>query len=1108
MNAIGDTIAQTGELGLRRGRDLRLPLVLLLTALLAVYFWTQSRYPALEEKALMGGDAPLSGLSFDVAIEVIPGSDFLSALWANTVNWLATNRKGMTFGVLFGAMALTLLSLLQKRSFRNGFANSALGALIGAPLGVCVNCAVPIALGLHAGRLRLETTLSAMIASPTLNVIVVTMSFALLPVQVAAVKLLASLVMVLVGVPLLCRYVLKTETEATRNASAVSAVSQKLGGLSGWLMRKLSPREFEAGEYGPLATIKWFVRTYARNFFFIFIVTVPMMFAAALLGALFVELFSPTTLVRALPNGGLITLVAVMLGLALFMSFAPAPIALDVILTIVLISLGMRDHYGAVTVVALGSFSVYAFIVIWRAISLRTAVSLWLMVVCASVCAGLLAYKLAAPAERYKLEGYRAILATETGATWPAAPDTEVAVPLADIRPMLDAQAVSPVTIAFEQSGDAPVAAMASLPLAAPAPAGGETVFSRVMGRDIGIGITEPINSLARSFFHLFEGGVAAGDIHGDGWTDVILRKSFLDGGLAVYANVGGRFVRQAADLGPVESVNVHVVALADLDGDGALDLVVTTERSGNYLFWNRDGGFDARSMLKLPGDDRAITQSLAFADFDRDGRLDIALGNAAIGISAPGFGNNYAEMQPNTLLFNRGMGAFEAITSEAYPGQSLTLLASDFDRNGTIDLLSGDDVANTDEFAMFRPDGTFDIARGESTPFPFRLLTSMSYDEGDYNNDLIPDYYGGQIAMPRRTQGTADRIANLEVLCAQLGEDQGWDAAGRTSCVAELNEISQLKGAYQSGLQSGCERMRDRTYRLQCAARALTQYYNSNRTDAPDRPMYDRCRRELARTPRFVDLCDTLLLQLTPKPRFTELDDLLGPTLSAANILLTGSADGVFSEDSDAQGVRLPGWTWDARFTDLDQDGWQDLYVLTGYWARAPEGDINRLYQNRRGSFVDASEAFGLADPLPSLSASRLDFDRDGDIDLIRSLSGPNVIVHRNDRPAGPGLRVHLRQPGGNGMAVGARVTICTDGETQVRPGRCQTRSVRASGGYQSFDPIAAHFGLGEARSVSLVEVVWPDGGRSLLRPADLSGGEVVITRGNSPATSRGGMS
>lgn len=1096
MNALSPPRLDTRISGGRWQRDLRLPLVIALTIVLAYLFWTGSRYPALNEKALMGGDTPLSGLSFDIAIEVVPGASLASTLWANTVNWIVTNLKGMTFGVLFGAMALTLLSLLQKRSFKNGFANSALGAMIGAPLGVCVNCAVPIALGLHAGRLRLETTLSAMIASPTLNVIVVTMSFALLPVHVAALKLFASLMMVLVGVPLLCRFILRSETEATRDARATAAVNQKVGGLSGWLIRKLTPPEYERGEYGPLAAVKWFALTYGRNFLFIFIVTVPLMLLAAVLGALFVEFFSPTALAQVLPLGSWPMLIFGLILLATIMSFAPAPISLDVILTAVVLSLGMREAYGAAMVISLGSFSVYAFLVIWRAISLRTAVALWAMVVAASVCAGILAVKLTAPVYQYQMDQYRAVLANEPPAQWPEASDTETAVPLDQLRPRLERFAIAPQPVDFAHSGES-IAGVEQLAMSpASAAAGDGPVFERVVGKQIGIGLTEPLHSLSRSFFHKFEGGVAAGDIHGDGWTDVVLRKSFLSGGVAVYANVGGRFVRQQIDLGPLENAAVHAVALADLDGDRSLDLVVTTEGAGNHILWNRDGEIDHSRSVKLPGDDRAITQSLAFADFDGDGTLDIALGNAGAGISSPGFGRYQSSVQENAVLFNRGSGRFERKTFGQFEGQTLTLLASDVDRNGTIDLVAGDDVADTDQTILFGKAGTFQSMAGRGRVFPYGMRTSMSYDVGDYNNDLIPDYYGGQIARDQLTRNTGERIVNLTALCDQMSADSGWGLSRRDSCVAQLNAISQLRGAYQGGLQSNCLEIFDPTYRQQCAARALTRLYDRRRSDGPDLPLRAKCRQELARNPRLVQICDTLALPLERKPSNARLEELLGPTDHDSNLLFTGDPDGRFTQDSVGQGIDRPGWTWDARFTDLDQDGWQDLYVLTGYWAQAPERDTNKLFHNREGRFVNASEAFGLDDPLPSLSAARLDFDRDGAIDLVRSLSGPNIILHRNARPAGRALWVHLRQPNGNSMAVGARVTICTGGTTKIRKGACQMRVVKASGGYQSFDPIAAHFGLGKARNVSLIVVDWPDGTRSSIRPTGLSHGEIAITR------------
>ncbi len=45
----------------------------------------------------------------------------------STLNWVNTNKKGMTFGVLFAAAFLTAASYLQRRSFAGGFANSLLG---------------------------------------------------------------------------------------------------------------------------------------------------------------------------------------------------------------------------------------------------------------------------------------------------------------------------------------------------------------------------------------------------------------------------------------------------------------------------------------------------------------------------------------------------------------------------------------------------------------------------------------------------------------------------------------------------------------------------------------------------------------------------------------------------------------------------------------------------------------------------------------------------------------------------------------------------------------------------------------------------------------------
>ena len=184
----------------------RVVFAVLMVVLLAALFWGGSRYPALDEKAMMSGAIQLEDpISFEAVFPITPDMSVPERIAKSTVNWIDTNKKGMTFGVLIAAAFLTLFSYLQKRSFRGGFSNSFLGLAMGAPLGVCVNCAAPIARGLYAGGLRAETTLSAMIASPTLNVIVLTMTFSLLPFYMAAAKIGLSLLVILVAVPLIVR---------------------------------------------------------------------------------------------------------------------------------------------------------------------------------------------------------------------------------------------------------------------------------------------------------------------------------------------------------------------------------------------------------------------------------------------------------------------------------------------------------------------------------------------------------------------------------------------------------------------------------------------------------------------------------------------------------------------------------------------------------------------------------------------------------------------------------------------------------------------------------------------------------------------------------------
>lgn len=1080
-------------------RDYRLYFAIAALIGLAAIFWLSSRYPALNEKALMGGDMPLSGLSFDIVIRILPNSGILWEIVANTANWISTNKKGMAFGVLFGASLLTLLSLVKKRSFEGSFANAALGTAIGAPLGVCVNCAAPIALGLHAGRMRLETTLAAMLASPTLNIIIVTMSFALLPFYLAAIKTALALVMVLVAIPLLCKYVLVAETVSSGNTAANMADASQAKGVTAWMLRVLSPKDADPAIHGPMKSLVWFLRNYARNFFFIFIITVPMMFLAALLGALVATITKPNELITLLPQAGIFLPLLALLAIAVVASFVPAPIALDVILVAILVGIGLKAEYAVAMIIGLGSFSIYAFIILWRAISLRTAVSLWVLVIAFAIFGGILGRYAGKAEQRYDVQQRVSLLKSQELVKWPATFPLPAAENLSALASKIAQQKVrfQTVTAEIESDGGSEIDLVSNnMDAAKEAFVGEKPNFARIMGPAIGldeIGVISPLKIFSP---YNMGAGLAAGDVHGDGWTDILTARSVHQTGFSLYANIGGKYIRQQIDLGPLEKLDFRNLALVDINGDRQLDIVGASFGQGVFALFNQGGEFDYRRSVQIDNKDGVLAVAMAFADFDDDGDIDIAFGNWTTPAEHDR-GRFIALSSHNNIAWNDGDGGFASKRLPGFPGATLTTLASDFDDDGNIDILIGDDVRNTDAFLMSDGKRSFRVRQFKDTPFPYTIRSSMSYSQGDWNNDLITDYYGAQVAMPGGGGNTKGQSGSRAYdICAQFTADLGRWEYDTAACAERLISMDFIHRSNMRQGNTGCAKSTEASDRILCAS---LQYIRDNfdkRKTQGSTEKYNRCRKNLAHIPEMQRHCVVIIEPRWELPAEYTLSGKATAAVDTVNILMTGQADGAFRDDAGAQKVDMPGWSWNSRFADLDQDGWEDLLIMTGIWQKPSISGSNKFYHNQSGQFADATDSFGFTDLIPSYSYVSFDYDRDGDIDVIRDMGSLRMIVHRNDRPAGGALWVHLRDTIGNSMGIGARVTICTNGETRVRPGKCQMRIISASGGFMAFDPIAAHFGLGKAKYVSLIEVKWPDGEKTMIRPKSLSAGEIVVSR------------
>jgi hypothetical protein len=213
-------------------------------------------------------------------------------------------------------------------------------------------------------------------------------------------------------------------------------------------------------------------------------------------------------------------------------------------------------------------------------------------------------------------------------------------------------------------------------------------------------------------------------------------------------------------------------------------------------------------------------------------------------------------------------------------------------------------------------------------------------------------------------------------------------------------------------------------------------------------------------------------------------------PSVAHTNLLFTFQ-DSTWRDATAAWRVGYGGWTWNAKFGDVDNDGWEDLFIVQGTRLRF-RNTSNVLYQNKSGSKLEEiTRAAGLHDHSPTGAFLYLDFDLDGDLDLLTYPFQLTPTLWRNDGARGPGFEVSLEdRRTANRHGVGARVEILSP------DGRRQLRDIKASGGYQSHDLPVARFGLGDWPAVAAIHVRWPDGERAKWVGTPLKPGRYTVVR------------
>jgi hypothetical protein len=228
--------------------------------------------------------------------------------------------------------------------------------------------------------------------------------------------------------------------------------------------------------------------------------------------------------------------------------------------------------------------------------------------------------------------------------------------------------------------------------------------------------------------------------------------------------------------------------------------------------------------------------------------------------------------------------------------------------------------------------------------------------------------------------------------------------------------------------------------------------------------------------------------LQLNQGPRVGESDSI-GPP--------------VFSEIAYFANVAATDWSWTPMITDLDNDGYRDLFICNGFPRDITDKDFgmfrNRAHQvatkseiltqipevklhnyvfrnNADLTFTDVSELWGLSVPTFSNGAVYADLDRDGDLDVvINNINDPASVYRNNTRESDPErshyLQVTFRGDRLNPQGLGVSVAIYYD------HGKRQVWESHPFRGYLSTVEDRAHFGLGATQQVDSVIIRWPLG-------------------------------
>ncbi|HEY0742361.1 MAG TPA: CRTAC1 family protein [Chryseosolibacter sp.] len=184
------------------------------------------------------------------------------------------------------------------------------------------------------------------------------------------------------------------------------------------------------------------------------------------------------------------------------------------------------------------------------------------------------------------------------------------------------------------------------------------------------------------------------------------------------------------------------------------------------------------------------------------------------------------------------------------------------------------------------------------------------------------------------------------------------------------------------------------------------------------------------------------------------------------------------FTEESKAKGLDFVSISWGANFSDFDNDKDLDLFVANGDLNPNGVPLADYYFTNANNTFKENARKVGLNDYGIGRGSVVFDMDNDGDLDLLvvnqkAVLEYPVATftnLFRNDSSIGNWIKIKLEGINSDKNGIGAMIEVTADGVTMIR-------EIDGGSSHLSQNSLMAHFGLGDATTVTSVKVIWPGG-------------------------------